>query len=167
MDLLERVPTPTDPILYVEDDDDHVFFLRRAFKLASSPHPLFVTPSAEQAIAYLSGQGPFENRDVFPMPSLVLTDLKLPGVSGLQLVCWIRRNPRLAGLRTVVVSSSSHVADIAAARAFGANGYIIKPMNRAKAAALLTSHEAPWPEEPATSGWLGFHAARHELHSGD
>lgn len=78
-------------ILLVEDNEDDVLFLRRALKLAGILNPLQVVRDGRQAIDYLEGSGAYMNRAEFPLPCLVLLDLKLPRVMGLDVLRWIDR----------------------------------------------------------------------------
>src|SRR5438093_11072349 len=77
-------------VLLVEDDENDVFFFKRAMKLAGWADPLQVVHDGKQAIDYLSGSGQFSRRDEFPLPALILLALKLPYVNGLEVLKWIR-----------------------------------------------------------------------------
>lgn len=114
-------------ILLVEDNDDDRFLIRRAFEQARIVNPLHIVPTGEEAIAYLKGEGPYVNRERHPFPELVLLDLKLPGLDGFDVLRWVRQQPALAGLRVVVLTSSTDVRDVNLAFRLGANSFIIKP----------------------------------------
>ena len=113
--------------LLVEDNPDHVLLLQRAFNRAKLLNPLQVITSGEQAIEYLSGTGKFSNRAEFPMPSLVLLDLKMPGIDGFDVLRWIRQQPAMANLRVVVLTTSDETRDIDMAYKCGANSFLVKP----------------------------------------
>lgn len=113
--------------LLVEDDPDQVILLRRSFRRANLLNPLQVVTSGEEAIEYLSGTGKFANRVEFPLPSLVLLDLKMPGIDGFDVLLWIRRQPTMASLRVVVLSTSDETRDIDRAYKLGANSFLVKP----------------------------------------
>ena len=119
--------TPTKPILYAEDDENDVFFMQRAFKQAGIVNPLHIVTNGTLAIDYLSGSGPYANREEHPIPCLVLLDLNMPGKSGLDVLKWIRTQPRISTLPIVVMTSSNQDSDIHRAYLLGANGYLIKP----------------------------------------
>jgi CheY-like chemotaxis protein len=114
-------------ILQVEDDENDVLLLQHVFAQAGILNPVHVATDGQQAIDYLAGVGRYTERDKFPMPRLVLLDLKIPKVMGLEVLRWIRQQPALNALRVVVFSSSDHPADVKAAHHLGANSYYVKP----------------------------------------
>jgi CheY-like chemotaxis protein len=83
--------------------------------------------TGEEALAYLKGDGMYSDRQQHPLPSLVLLDLKLPGIGGFEVLRWIRQQPALAGLRVVVLTNSTDVRDANLAFRLGATSFIIKP----------------------------------------
>jgi DNA-binding response OmpR family regulator len=102
-----------------------VILLRRAIKKAGLDCPLHVASDGQMAIDCINGAGKFRDRDAFPFPSLVVLDLKLPQVPGLEVLKWIRNE---AGLHVpvVILSSSQHERDISTAYKHGANAYLVK-----------------------------------------
>src|SRR5690349_8172627 len=114
-------------ILLVEDREDDIVLIRRSFEAANIPNPLFVVRNGEDAIMYLSSEGKYANRDEYPLPDLVLLDLKLPGIDGFEILQWIRRQPNLRQLRVIVLTSSEQYRDINRAYELGANSFLIKP----------------------------------------
>ncbi|MBD2258309.1 response regulator [Pseudanabaena sp. FACHB-2040] len=114
-------------ILLVEDDPGDVFRIQRAFRKANVVSPLEVVTDGEQAIHYLQGQGVYQDRDRYPVPILVLLDLKLPRYSGFEVLTWLRDESTLKHLPVVVLTSSEYQIDIDRAYALGANSYLVKP----------------------------------------
>jgi DNA-binding response OmpR family regulator len=112
-------------ILLVEDEEDDVFFLRRAMEKAGMVDSIQVACNGQEAIEYFQGVGKFTNREEFPLPYLVLLDLKLPRVMGLDVLKWIRQQSEMAVI-VIVLSSSKEEADITAAYHLGANAYLVK-----------------------------------------
>lgn len=114
------------PILLVEDDENDVFLLTKALKRLGVGNPLRVASDGQQAIEYVEGLGKFSDRQEFPVPYLVLLDLKLPRVKGLDVLKRIRE---VDGSRSVVVilSSSRNATDVSGAYILGANAYLAKP----------------------------------------
>lgn len=118
-----------DVILLAEDNEDHALLTRRAFKQAGLLNPLFVVQDGEQTIAYLTGQGAFANRNEYPLPTLLLLDLKMPGKNGFEVLDWLRRQPQLAALRVVVLTTSDQIHDVNRAYQLGANSFLTKPVD--------------------------------------
>ena len=114
-------------ILVAEDEDDDMFFLRRAFERADASHRLVHVKDGSMAIAYLLGDPPFSNRDQYPLPDLLLLDLKMPKMDGFEVLATIRSQATLQDLPVVILSSSALAVDIATATKLGANDYIVKP----------------------------------------
>jgi CheY-like chemotaxis protein len=112
-------------ILYAEDDPNDIALA----ELALQPLDIqwqFAADGA-QAIAYLSGEAMFSDRNTFPEPQIVLLDVKMPTKPGLEVLAWIRRQPRLAAIPVVMISSSMQESDVMRAYELGANAYLGKP----------------------------------------
>ncbi len=116
-------------ILYVEDDENDVFLLQVAFDEAGISQPLRVVRTGQEAIEYFRGQGIYADRSKYPLPCVTLLDLKLPGLSGLEVLAWMREKPALKPVAVIVLSSSSRPEDVAKAYQLGANSYIVKPVD--------------------------------------
>jgi CheY-like chemotaxis protein len=123
-----RMTTQPFTILHVEDDPNDVLLVQRALKKSSSPSTIHSVPDGDRALAYLSGQGSYADREKFPIPQLVLLDLKMPRKSGLEVLEWIRSQPNLKRVLVVVFTSSKHDQDIMNAYELGANSYLVKPV---------------------------------------
>jgi CheY-like chemotaxis protein len=115
-----------DTILQVEDDPNDVFLFDYAMKKAGVTNPIQVASDGQEAIDYLAGAGRFADRELFPLPCLVLLDLKLPHVLGLDVLKWIREQSGAHRI-VIIMSASDQETDIAAAYRLGANGYLVKP----------------------------------------
>jgi two-component system response regulator len=130
-------------ILQVEDDPNDVFFLQHAMKKAGVANPIQVASDGREAIDYLKGAGKFADREKFPLPCLVLLDLKLPYVMGLDVLKWIRQRSGLA-LIVVLLTASGEDADIAAAYRLGANGFLVKPSEASKLVDMVKAIKDFW-----------------------
>jgi CheY-like chemotaxis protein len=117
----------TDTILLVEDSSDDVFFMERAMKAAGFSTPLQIAKDGKSALDYLSGINGYGDRQKFPLPSLVLLDLKLPHVLGLDVLKWIRSQSDLQVLPVIVLTSSGERSDLERAYRLGANSFMVKP----------------------------------------
>jgi CheY-like chemotaxis protein len=116
------------PILHVEDNEDDQFFLKRAFAAAGVQNAINFVEDGEKALDYLSGKGHFANREQYPLPCLVILDLKLPKLHGLEVLKWIRAQKVLKSIVVVILSSSPLRNDVDMAYDLGANSFIVKPL---------------------------------------
>ena len=116
-------------LLIVEDDTDALFLLKRAFLKVGLSVPLRVAVDGEDAVAYLSGRGVYADRTSNPLPCLVLLNLKLPKKSGLEVLEWMRQQPRLRRIPVVIVTTSGEERDRKRALELGAREYYIKPID--------------------------------------
>jgi two-component system response regulator len=117
------------PILLVEDNDDDAELTSMAFGEASISNPVVRVRDGAEALDYLNRRGRYAELDSQSMPVMVLLDLKLPGVSGLQVLKEIRSNPRTACLPVVILSSSDEYQDRIGAYTNHANSYVRKPVD--------------------------------------
>ena len=125
-------------ILQVEDDPNDVFLFQHAMTKAGVTNPVQVATDGQQAIDYLQGTGKFADREKFPFPCLVLLDLKLPYVMGLDVLKWIREQFG-AALTVLMLTASGEEADITAAYRLGANGFLVKPSEASKLRDMVTA----------------------------
>ncbi len=114
-------------ILVAEDNGDDAFFLRRAVMKAGISALLRFVGDGEEVLAYLEGRGKYADRAAFPVPSLLLLDLKMPRMDGFDVLTWVRKDPLLRRLPIIVFSSSLDQRDVDRAHELGANGYCVKP----------------------------------------
>jgi CheY-like chemotaxis protein len=116
-------------ILLVEDRADDILLVQKAFAKGDINNPLVVVRDGEEAMAYLTGEGRFSNRAEYPLPDLILLDLKMPRIDGFEVLGWIRRQPGFASIRIVVLTSSDAIQDVNRAYALGANSFMVKPLD--------------------------------------
>jgi DNA-binding response OmpR family regulator len=130
-------------ILLVEDDENDAFFVQRAFDKTGVVNPVQVVRDGQEAINYLKGVGKFTQRDKFPLPGIILLDLKLPFVMGLDVLKWIRRQSGLSPV-VVILTSSAEDQDIATAYRLGANAYLVKPNEMTRLMGMVKSINDFW-----------------------
>ena len=114
-------------ILQVEDDANDVFLLQRAFREVALTNPVRVVTDGQMAVEYLAGGGNFSNRQEFPLPGLILLDLKLPHKSGREVLQWIRGQPSFRRIIVIVFTADQYAGDIGLAYDLGANAFLLKP----------------------------------------
>jgi CheY-like chemotaxis protein len=116
-------------VLLVEDDLNDIFLVKRAFKMAQLENPLQVVTDGEEAVHYLSGHGKYSDRDTHPLPKLVVMDIKMPRMTGFDVLEWIKTDGPLRRIPIIIVSSSDRPEDVNRAYELGANAYMVKPVN--------------------------------------
>src|ERR1044071_1914478 len=113
-------------ILLVEDNEDDIFFMQRAFEDAKLDNPLHVVMDGREAINYLDGCDAFADRATHPFPDFIFLDLKLPLVDGFEVLAWLRQEKK-SSLPVAILSSSPEDIDMRRARELGASCYLLKP----------------------------------------
>jgi CheY-like chemotaxis protein len=131
-------------ILLVEDERNDVFLLQHAFEAATITNAVQVLEDGRQAIDYLAGTGKYADRAEYPLPCLLLLDLKLPMKSGLDVLRWIQQQPQLRMLIVVVLSSSRNRSDVDAAYELGARSYLVKPLTMGARLELAKAIKQYW-----------------------
>ena len=131
-------------ILLVEDNPKDVFLVQRAFRKAEIMTPLQVVSDGDAAVQYLAGGAPYCDRTTYPLPVLVLLDLKLPRRSGAEVLSWIRQEPNLQRLPVVALTSSREYSDVNRIYDLGANAYIVKPPDFDQLVHILKTLNLHW-----------------------
>jgi two-component system response regulator len=116
-------------ILLVEDNPQDVKLTLHAFKKHKLANHIQVARDGAEALHFLFGTGPYAGRDVALRPKVVLLDLKLPLIDGIEVLTRIRANPRTATLPVVILTSSREEPDVARCYQLGVNSYIVKPVD--------------------------------------
>jgi CheY-like chemotaxis protein len=116
-------------VLYVDDDPSDRLIFGVAFQKAAPGVRLCSAVDGEEAVAWLSGQGAYTDRLRFPMPHVLLLDLKLSRKSGFEVLQWIRRRSEVPDLTVLVLTSSRERRDVDLSYALGANGYLPKSVD--------------------------------------
>ncbi len=116
-------------VLLVDDSENDALLMRTVFERAGFVQPLQFVTNSDAAIAYLQGDGRYRDRVQFPLPTVILMDLNMPGKNGFEMLEWIHRQPTLKRLRVYILSASSRPEDIERAYDHGASSYLVKPRN--------------------------------------
>jgi two-component system response regulator len=131
-------------ILLVEDSPDDVFFMKRALQIAGSNASVQVAEDGQVALDYFNGVGPFANRAEFPIPGVVLLDLRMPRVPGFEVLKWLRENADLNCIPVIILSSSREETDIQKAYRLGANSYLVKTSDTKQLGAMAKAIVDYW-----------------------
>lgn len=131
-------------ILLVEDEPAHVEIVKRNFETIRMAHTLKHVPDGESALDYLYRNEPFSDPASSPRPGLILLDLRLPKVDGLQVLKTIKSDPGMNSIPIVVLSTSAAENDITTAYANGVNSYVVKPADFRQFGELLESIGTYW-----------------------
>ena len=132
------------PVLYAEDEENDALLLRLTFERAGIANAVEVVRDGQEAVDYLSGTGQYRDREKHPLPCLVLLDLNLPRLSGMEVLRWVRGEARHEGLPVVVFSSSDQSSDREGAIGCGANEYIVKPVGLARMKEIVQGLKERW-----------------------
>lgn len=135
------------PILLVEDNPSDIELTKRALEKVNVQNKLIVAENGKEALDYLFGAGIYEGRDVSQMPSVVLLDLKLPGIDGLEVLRRIREKASTHRQPVIILTSSNEDSDLKSGYDLGANSYIRKPVDFSEFTETI-AHLAQY--------WLGF-----------
>src|SRR2546423_8597165 len=124
-------------VLIAEDDPSDIFLLQRAFTAAAVPAKLHFVRDGQEAIDYRGGEESYSDRDAYPLPDLMLLDLKMPRLNGFDVLQWLRKQPGLRRLLVTILTSSDQATDIDRAYDLGANSYLLKPHGSQQLADLV------------------------------
>lgn len=135
---------PLKTILVLEDNADDAFLLSRAMRYADLGCATEFVRDGREAIAYLQGDPPYTNRDVFPMPDLMLVDVTMPELNGMQFLNWLRQQPAFQKIPVLMLTNSMRDSDRVEAEKLGANAFFVKPASSNALYSLLKRIEREW-----------------------
>lgn len=131
-------------VLLVEDNPDDAELIVHAFGKAGIGNPIIIVDDGDKAMDYIHGRSAYADLDRFPIPGLILLDLKLPRRSGFEVLETIRAIEATRRVPVVVLTSSNQEDDIRRAYDVGANSYLVKPIGRDALVAMVRSLDAFW-----------------------
>lgn len=126
------LPLPTSILLVVEDSNEDFEVLERFLNRSSKAVPIQRCVSGEQALAFLFRTGAYRDQDLSPRPALIVLDLNLPGTDGREVLRRIKQDDHLKTIPVIVFTTSSNPKDIEECYRYGANSYIVKPIDFAQ-----------------------------------
>jgi CheY-like chemotaxis protein len=119
----------TKSLLVIEDSDEDFIAMQRIIGKLSVTLPVYHCVDAEDALDFLYHQGEYTDQEIAPRPSVIMLDLNLPGTDGLEVLAQIKQDEQLKMIPVVVFTTSSNPKDIESCYNYGANGYMIKPID--------------------------------------
>src|SRR5882672_5192698 len=131
-------------VLVAEDNPDEVYLLRRAFRRAGLPHEIIEVRDGVATIEYLKGTPPFNDRARYPLPRLLLLDLKMPKVNGFEVLAWLETRQEFSSLPAVVLSCSVFQGDSQKALDLGAREFLTKPYDMEELVTLVEGLHERW-----------------------
>src|SRR3954469_10938440 len=140
------------PVVYAEDDENDVYLLQRSWLRSKISNPLQIVMDGKMAKAYLEGTAPYNSREQYPLPALMLMDLSMPGMHGLTVLTWARTQPALAAVPIVIFSSSNQDTDVQRAYSLGVAGYMIKPGDPAVLDRMVSALQSYWLSDKRPAG---------------
>lgn len=136
------------PILLVENNQDDILLILRAFQRAGVTRRIQPVTSGMDAVDYLQGKPPYDDRKKYPSPAMVLLDIKMPGMDGFEVLAWIRQQWEFFQLSVVMLTNSDHIRDVNEAYHLGANSFLVKPLDFENAGELARSLDVLLAKEP-------------------
>lgn len=131
-------------VLLVDDSETDATLLRREFNRAGLTNPVTWLKAGREALAYLGGEDKYSDRSKYPLPSILLLDLKMPGIDGFEVLKWISARPELKRLLVVVLSGLEDSKSVNLAYELGANSYLTKPVNPYDLANMVNFFKGYW-----------------------
>ena len=131
-------------ILFLEDDENDILLVRRVIKKLDLNANFRFCQDGTEGLKYLKGEGKYADREEFPLPSLIILDIKLPKVSGLEVVRWIKKQEDHKNTPVIMLSSSGQPGDILKAYEFGANSFLVKPVEFSQFIEMLETIYTFW-----------------------
>jgi CheY-like chemotaxis protein len=131
-------------LLCVDDSAEDRLLISLAAKEAGIPNPLIMLEDGEEAVEYLSRKGRFSDPAASPSPAMLLLDLKMPRLSGIEVLTWVRSQEHLKALPIIVFSASIHPGEITEAYRLGVNSFMVKPASAQEMVDMMSAIKSYW-----------------------
>jgi len=138
-------------ILLAEDSQDDEILFKRVLAKAGIVNPIHVVRDGAEALAYLKGEEPFSNREKYPLPDVLVSDIRMPKLNGFELLAWVQDQPHLNRLLRIVLTQLDQINDIEWAYQLGADTFLIKPLESAELLNLVNFFQGYWTVSSTTS----------------
>jgi CheY-like chemotaxis protein len=153
--VLRMTESASRPVILLVDDNPHdVVLIRLAFRKVGIIDTIQLVKDGNEAMRYIRGEGAYADRHHYPMPTLILLDLKMPQANGFDVLEMIRQSPALNKVTIVVMSGSRDDSDISRAYDLGANAYLVKPTRFEDLVKMMETIKdlGPWKKNRPTPG---------------
>ncbi len=131
-------------VLIAEDDENDALLLKRAIKRVNPAATFYLVSDGNEAMLYLKGDGKYGERDKFPFPRVLITDLKMPRMDGFELLHWLHDHPDCNVIPKIVLSASNIERDVIRAYQLGANIFFKKPASFDDLIAMIELNFRVW-----------------------
>ena len=131
-------------VLLIEDDPVDVMSVKRAFEKNSITNPLYVVGNGEEGLAYLRREGKYTEPDSSPIPTLILLDLNMPRMGGLEMLAIVKSDPDFQHIPIVILTTSDVDEDIKQSYKYGVAGYLVKPVTFEKFSKSIRVFDLYW-----------------------
>lgn len=138
-------------ILIADDSEDDILLFRRIAEKAGLKNPLIVFQDGAETIAYLSGDGPFADREKHPLPAILFLDLKMSRVHGQEVLRWLQGRAHLRGIQVFVLSHLNDPKTFASVYGWGAKSFLTKPVTLAELQNLIRAFPGHWEPSAISS----------------
>jgi len=142
--MLEPNAMPQNPIMLADDSEDDEVLFRRSVRLSGLANPVIVVRDGDEVVAYLSGEGPYADRERHPLPKVLMLDLKMPRKNGFEVLQWIKQQPHLKELLVIVLTNSDLDEDKERSRELGAQSVLAKPCSVEDLKQLAAEFPGSW-----------------------
>jgi CheY-like chemotaxis protein len=139
------------PILIADDSEDDVTLLKRTLALVGLANPVIVVGDGEEAISYLKGEPPYSDRQKYPLPGVLMVDLKMPRCDGFEVLKWVGARPELSKMLVLVLSGQTEIKSVERAYALGAKTFLMKPCHREDLENLIKTFQGYWTRTDSSS----------------
>ena len=131
-------------ILLADDSPDDLASVQLALKAADIGNPVLMLEDGSKVLAYLKGEGEYANRELHPLPKILLLDLNMPGIDGFDVLEWLNAESTLRNILVIVISGHSGLREVNQAYALGANSFLLKPADPLEIRNLVKAFPEYW-----------------------
>lgn len=144
---------PSAPVvLRIDDNPDDLLLFQLAWERSRVANPIHCSASCKEATDYLEGRGKFANREAFPLPAVIVIDMRLPDGSALEFLRWLRAHPKLRRMVVIVLSGTAHQEEVNKAYRSGANSFLLKSANSRHLQDTVSHIQSYWLGQNTAAG---------------